>query len=485
MHYQSTRNTQLRLNSLDALNQGLSKDGGLLVPLSFPIFNLEAFLSMDYPSISTHILSAFFDEFDPQDLARCIREAYTGSFSSPAITPLVKVGNTYVLELFHGPTAAFKDIALQLLPRLLAQIKKDRHDSKLTAILTATSGDTGSAAINGFKDVPGFTITVFYPETGISQIQRKQMTTINARNVHAYGLKGNFDDAQRGVKDIFERSSEFPMALSSANSINIGRLLPQVAYYFKAYSDLVNSSDIRLGDEIVFSVPTGNFGNILAGYIAKSCGCPIKKLLCASNENDVLTDFLETGTYNRNRPFKVTSSPSMDILVSSNLERLLYWLSGCDDTMIKTFMNDLKIKGSYTLKQDAFERLQSIFIGTRTTEDQCSKVIRDVFEQSGYLLDPHTSVGMHAAKRYQESNPEDTVVVCATASPYKFPITVLKALDVSPSEDEFKNLDTLYEMTHVPIPEFLRQLSEKPEVHTRIIDPKDMEKTIKGDHDGL
>lgn len=485
MHYQSTRNTLLRLNGLDALNQGLSEDGGLLVPLCFPLFEMEEFLSMDYPSISTHILSAFFDEFDPEDLKRCVHEAYRDSFNTPEITPMVKVNGTYVLELFHGPTAAFKDIALQLLPRLLAQIKEDRYDTTLTAILTATSGDTGSAAINGFKDVPGFTISVFYPEIGISQVQRKQMTTVNAKNVHVYGIKGNFDDAQRGVKNIFAHSNEFPMALSSANSINIGRLLPQVAYYFKAYASLVNSGDIRLGDEVVFSVPTGNFGNILAGYIAKSCGCPIKKLLCASNENDVLTDFLKTGTYDRKRTFKVTTSPSMDILVSSNLERLLYWLSACDDMIIKSMMHDLEVMGSYTLNQDVFEKLQSVFIGSKTTEDQCSKVIHDIYEQSAYLLDPHSAVGMHAARSYQVSNPEDTVIVLATASPYKFPLTVLKALDVTTFEDEFKNLDRLFEFTHFPMPEFLKLLSQTPEVHTRIIEPSDMKNMIKGDHNGL
>jgi len=479
MKYLSTRNQSLSMNSQDALNQGLASDGGLFVPASIPCLELKTTLNKSFSELSFMILSLFLDDFPQTQLKACIDQAYTHSFDSPDITPVIKAGQTFILELFHGPTAAFKDVALQLLPRLLVTLKQLNHDDTVTSVLTATSGDTGSAALAGFKDVLGFTMTVFYPEIGISTIQRKQMTTQSASNLHVYGIHGNFDDAQRGVKSIFTQASHFDFPLSSANSINIGRFLPQITYYFKAYADLVQQKVLCLGDEVVFSVPTGNFGNILAAYIAKQMGLPIQHLLCASNENDVLTQFIQTGTYTRNRPFHVTSSPSMDILVSSNLERLLYWLTDRDSTQISTWMQDLDTTGSYTLDALTLSKLQALFIPYRLEEKDVEKTIHDTYQTSHYVCDPHTAIGVGAAHLYLKSHPEAIVIVAATASPYKFPKTVLKALHLETSPDDFENIDRLYEATHFPCPAFLKELKEKTEVHTQILHPSEMAQTIQ------
>lgn len=468
MKYLSTRNPEINCSSLEALNQGLAPEGGLYVPEFIPKVELKQTLHLSFSALSTHILSSFLDDFKPSELSACIQEAYAHSFDTPDITPIVKGGRPFVLELFHGPTGAFKDVALQLLPLLLKTLKQDAF---ITSVLTATSGDTGSAALAGFKDIPGFQLTVFYPESGISSIQRKQMTTQSASNLKVYGIHGNFDEAQKALKEVFKHASTYPFPLTSANSINIGRFLPQITYYFKAYADLVAKKVLCMGDPVSFSVPTGNFGNILAAYVAKEMGLPIEHLLCASNENDVLTQLIQTGTYNRQRPFHITSSPSMDILVSSNLERLLYWLTDKNSPQVSTWMKQLDEEGSYTLDALTLKKLQQIFIPYRIDQTEVKDTIRTTYHTNRYVLDPHSAIAYAAATRYFKHHPDAIVITCATASPYKFPKTVLEALDLKTSLDDFENMDRLFEATHFPYPSFLNELKGQEEVHTQVLYP--------------
>jgi len=462
MKYISTRNTQFYVDSPQAILDGLARDGGLYIPQTIPLFDLEKLSHCDFKGLMVEILTGYFDDFGRTALTTIVEKAFTDKFDSEAITPLSSAGDLHILELYHGPTAAFKDVALSVLPHLMAHAKQVLHQEETLHILTATSGDTGSAALAAFADVDGFTITVLYPSSGISEIQKRQMITHHGKNTTVVGIEGNFDDAQGAVKDIFNHSSEFKLHLSSANSINIGRLIPQVTYYFKAYFDLVHQGNIDLGQKVSFSVPSGNFGNILAAYLAKASGCPIKHLICASNENQVLTDFIETGTYDRRRPFYQTSSPSMDILISSNLERLLALMSHRDANLIDNLMNQLSQQGFYTLPSDLHINIKKLFCAEMVSQEQVLKTIQSFYSTTDVLLDPHSAIGVSAALKHKGQEP---MIVCATASPFKFPTTVLKALGKAVSENDFDNLDILKQFSHQACPRHLQDLRNEPIRH--------------------
>ena len=474
MLYHSTRSENHRADSAQAVLEGLAPDGGLYMPQSIPGFDWKACLNGSSQDMATQILSALLP--DIPDMKTLVNRAYTGKFETEDLTPTVSVGPFQVLELFRGPTSAFKDVALSMLPQLLTAAKDVKGVKEDILILTATSGDTGKAALEGFHDVPGIRICVFYPEGGVSQVQRAQMVTQEGSNVTVCAVRGNFDDAQTGVKNIFAacQGKDLPYRLSSANSINIGRLAPQIMYYFRSYRDLLDAGVIQLGQEVNFSVPTGNFGDILAGYLAKLLGLPVGRLICASNANNVLTDFIRTGTYNRLRPLLKTTSPSMDILVSSNLERLLYLLSG-DASLVSDLMKQLNQEGSYTVPAPLLEKIQSLFWAAYCDDARAEEIMGRVYREFGYLCDPHTASGWVAAEDYgKETGDNRPMVVLSTASPYKFPAAVLKAIggDLSGSEfDQMKRLETL---SGVPTPKNLSSLEGKPEKHTGVINKEDM-----------
>ena len=474
MKYRSTRDNNIIKDDKVALLQGLSEDGGLFVleNLSDKKINLENLIDKSYTEIAFEVLKLFFS-FDENKLKSVIEKAYS-KFSTSKVTPLVELKNAHVLELFHGPTSAFKDVALTLLPYLI-QLALEGSDQEIL-ILTATSGDTGKAALEGFKDVKQTEIIVFYPKNGVSKVQELQMRTQEGNNTKVCAIEGNFDDAQTAVKNIF-LDEELQKKLgkkkfSSANSINIGRLTPQIVYYIVAYIDLVKNKKINLGDKINFVVPTGNFGDILAGYYAKKLGLPVNKLVCASNENNVLYDFLTTGIYNRNREFLKTISPSMDILISSNLERLLYDLSGSDDKYIKSLMDELKQNGKYQVNTDILAKLKAEFGSGYASDEETSKIIKKVWEEEKYLLDPHTAV---AYKVMLEQNLDGTTVVLSTASPYKFCTSVTNAVLNITDEDEFKLMEKLHEFTKVAIPENLKNLNTKEIRHNDVVKKEDMD----------
>ena len=474
MLYHSTRNRNLTADSACAVLQGLAPDGGLYMPQALPVFDWVKCIKGTAQEMSTMILSALLPEIPQMDTL--VKNAYTGKFESEELTPTVPVGDFHVLELFRGPTSAFKDVALCMLPQLLTAAKKEKGQEKDILILTATSGDTGKAALAGFQDVPGIKICVFYPQGGVSQIQRAQMVTQEGQNVTVCAVHGNFDDAQTGVKNIFAacRDKELPVELSSANSINIGRLAPQIMYYFKAYRDLLDAGKIALGDEVNFSVPTGNFGDILAGFLAKKLGLPVGRLLCASNANNVLTDFIRTGTYNRLRPLLKTTSPSMDILVSSNLERLLYLLSG-DTELVAELMARLNREGSYTVPAVLLEAIQHEFWAGCCDDAGAKATMGKVFAETHYLCDPHTAAGWTVAEDYvNQTGDTRPMVVLSTASPYKFPAAVLDAIGGDISGDEFTLMERLEELSGMPIPKNLSGLRGKPERHTGVIPKEEM-----------
>ena len=474
MIYHSTRSTALRADSAHAVLEGLAPDGGLYMPEALPEFDWKACLKGSAQEMSTAILSALLPDI-PQ-MRTLVSRAYTGKFQTEDLTPTVPVGDFHVLELFRGPTSAFKDVALCMLPQLLTAAKAKCGMEQDIMILTATSGDTGKAALSGFQDVPGVRICVFYPDGGVSQVQRAQMVTQEGSNVAVCAVKGNFDDAQTGVKNIFAacQGKALPFALSSANSINIGRLAPQIMYYFKAYRDLLDAGKIKLGDEVNFSVPTGNFGDILAGYLAKRLGLPVGKLICASNANNVLTDFIRTGTYDKRRPLLKTTSPSMDILVSSNLERLLYLLSG-DTALVAELMKKLNTEGCYTVPDDLLKAIQAEFWAGCCDDARAAKTIGSVFAELNYLCDPHTAAGWTAAKDYvNQTGDTRPLVVLSTASPYKFPAAVLSSIGGDLSGDEFTQMERLEALSAVPIPKNLATLRGKPERHTGVIEKAHM-----------
>ena len=474
MQYHSTRSAVPEVNSAQAVLLGLAGDGGLYLPKQIPAFDWQKCVAADTMEMANQILSAFLP--DIPDMENLVRKAYTGKFETEELTPTVPVEDFTVLELFRGPTSAFKDVALSMLPQLMTAAKDKCGMSEDILILTATSGDTGKAALEGFRDVPGIRICVFYPDGGVSQVQRRQMVSQEGENVTVCAVRGNFDDAQTGVKRIFSacKDKDLGVKLSSANSINIGRLAPQITYYFKAYRDLLDRKQIKLGDEVNFSVPTGNFGDILAGYLAKLLGLPVGKLICASNANNVLTDFIRTGTYDRRRPLHKTESPSMDILVSSNLERLLYLMSG-DTELVASLMKRLDAEGSYTIPEAMLYKIQNQFWAGFCDDARGADAIRNVWEKYGYLCDTHTAAGWAVAEDYvNQTSDTRPMVVLSTASPYKFPKAVLAAIGGDTSGDEFTLMERLEAMTQVKIPANLSGLRQKPERHTGVINKEDM-----------
>ena len=474
MLYRSTRGSAPAVDSAGAVLSGIAPDGGLYLPEALPAFDWRACLQKDTISMAASLLAALLPGIP--DMNTLTRRAYLGKFQTDDLTPTVAVGDFTVLELFRGPTSAFKDVALCMLPQLLTASKAVKGIREDILILTATSGDTGKAALEGFRDVPGVKICVFYPDGGVSQVQRAQMVTQEGNNVTVCAVRGNFDDAQTGVKNIFAacQGKALPYRLSSANSINIGRLAPQLTYYFAAYRDLVARGQIQVGDRVNFSVPTGNFGDILAGYLAKQLGLPVGTLICASNANNVLTDFIHTGIYDRRRPLLKTQSPSMDILVSSNLERLLALLSG-DTELVSGLMAKLNTEGFYQVPGDLLEKIQASFFAGCSDDCRGQEVIGRVWREQGYLLDPHTAAGWACAEDYRAQTGDTApMVVLSTASPYKFPAAVLTAIGQSLSGSEFDQMRQLEDVTGVPIPKNLAALAGKPQRHTAVVEKSEM-----------
>ncbi len=487
MQFKSTRDSSVSVSSAMAIKTGLSPDGGLFLPEIIPHIDLnkiESLASMSYNERAKTILSLFLTDFTEEELNDCVNKAYNREkFETEEIAPVYKTTEgTYFLELWHGPTCAFKDMALQILPHLLSKSIKKTGETKEVVILVATSGDTGKAALEGFKDVEGTRIIVFYPACGVSDIQKRQMITQEGNNVDVAAVIGNFDDAQSGVKKIFtdkeycEMLEQNGFMLSSANSINWGRLVPQIVYYFSAYANLVKNDEIKLGEKINFVVPTGNFGNILAGYYAKEMGLPVEKLICASNENNVLTDFIKTGIYDKCRQFKTTISPSMDILISSNLERLLYILTSGDDKKVSEWMNDLKDTGKYEVTEDVKKKINDAFYAGCCDDLETIAEIKKVEEENSYVIDTHTAVAKKVYEDYKKETNDDTkTVIVSTASPFKFADSVLSAIkDEVTSENEFEMLDELSETANLAIPKPLAELDKKPVIFNTTCEKHEM-----------
>ncbi len=486
--YKSTRDAQHTVTASEAILKGLAEDGGLFVPVSVPRLDvtMEELKDMSYQETAYAVMKQFLTDFTEEELKHCIESAYDSKFDTEAIAPLVKVGDTYHLELFHGATIAFKDMALSILPHLLTTSAKKNHVTHEIVILTATSGDTGKAALAGFADVPGTRIIVFYPKNGVSRVQELQMVTQKGDNTAVVAIHGNFDNAQTGVKALFEDKeleqelAEKGYQFSSANSINIGRLVPQVVYYVYAYAKLLQNKEIASGEKINVTVPTGNFGNILAAYYAKQMGVPIAKLICASNENKVLFDFFQTGTYDKNREFVLTSSPSMDILISSNLERLIYTIAGADAEKNQELMKALRTEGRYEITPEMKGQL-SDFVGGYATEEETMAAIRDIYNSTGYVMDTHTAVASHVCRAYRENSEDHTkTLVASTASPYKFVKSVMTAIDGKyDSMDEFALIDELEKVSRTAIPHAIEEIRNAQVLHTRECDPAQMKDTVK------
>lgn len=541
--FHSTRSRTAHLTAKEAIRRGIAPDGGLFVTdeLGAEPIDLAGLAAKDYSELAREILGALLPDYTPAEIAACVEEAYGHTFASAEVTPLVRLGEagpqqagaagaaddtaakaepdateeapgaaaeandataaapqasaaagsraaasdsaanipTYVLELWHGPTSAFKDVALQMLPRLMARTTAATAAEKIM-IVTATSGDTGKAALEGFADAPGCGITVFYPEGKVSRVQELQMSTQQGANVAVCGVRGNFDDAQSAVKRIFadrelaDRLAKQGVMLSSANSINVGRLVPQVVYYFSAYAQLLRDGAIEAGDAVEFCVPTGNFGDILAGYYASRLGLPVAKLLVASDRNNVLIDFLATGTYDRNRPFFTTTSPSMDILISSNLERMLYYLSEGDCELVARLMHDLAASGAYALPDGLLERIRGVFGGGWASEEQVAQAIAACWNEHGYLIDPHTACGYHVLETTAAAPAAKARVLLSTANPYKFPRAVGDALGLACPEDDFACMQVVEDATGTTAPEQLSSLQNKPVLHTDVVDVDEM-----------
>ena len=486
MFYKSTRNSSVNVSSAQAIAQGISKDGGLFVPSEIPSITLDDVKKlgkMTYAERAFFVFSKFLTDFTDAEIRYCVDNAYNDkNFDSDSIAELAHLfDGTYMLELWHGPTCAFKDMALQILPYLLTTSAKKLDLGKKIVILVATSGDTGKAALEGFRDVPDTQILVFYPEDGVSAMQKKQMTTQEGANVGVCAIKGNFDDAQNGVKAIFtdaeiaDTLSANGMQFSSANSINWGRLAPQIIYYVSTYAQLVEDQAIDLGEPINIVVPTGNFGNILAGYYAKKMGIPVNKLICASNANNVLTDFINTGVYDRNRQFYTTISPSMDILISSNLERLLYHLCGENDATIRDWFGKLASEGRYEVSEDVKKVLSEEFYAGCCNDDQTKACIKGIYDKYSYTCDTHTAVAVKVYQDYKAATGDDTVtVIASTASPYKFSGSVLSALGADTAADEFALVDRLAEASKLPVPASLAALKNKEVRFSETVDKAEM-----------
>lgn len=486
LYFQSTRNKNNKVTASQAVLQGLAVDGGLYVPSKLPDFNLNfnELSQLSYQEIALKILQPFFDDYTSEELAYCVNSAYDQKFDTSEIAPLKKVGNEFFLELFHGSTIAFKDMALSILPYLMTTAAKKNHVENEIVILTATSGDTGKAAMAGFADVPGTSIIVFYPKDGVSQIQERQMVTQKGINTHVIAIDGNFDAAQTNVKKMFnnealrEKLSANGKQFSSANSMNIGRLFPQVVYYVYAYAQLIKQGEITVDESINFSVPTGNFGNILAAYYAKAIGLPINKLICASNENHVLTDFFNSGAYDKNRDFFVTTSPSMDILVSSNLERLIFHLTDDDDQATAQFMSDLESKGEYRITDDMQAQLKDFFAGF-ATEDQTTEQIAQTFKTEQYIEDPHTAVAEAVYQKYlNKTGDQTTSVIVSTASAYKFPRVVVEAINGLTDADDFELVKTLNQISNIEIPSAVKDLFTAEIRHQTVVAEDEMQSIV-------
>ena len=486
--YKSTRSKEGTLKASEAILKGLADDGGLFVPLEIPKLDVsvEELSKMTYQQVAYEVMKLYFTDFTEEELEYCINNAYDSKFDTEEIAPLAEVQGTYYLELFHGKTIAFKDMALSILPYLLTTSAKKNNVKNEIVILTATSGDTGKAAMAGFADVPGTRIIVFYPDGGVSPIQEKQMVTQKGDNTYVVAIKGNFDQAQSGVKAIFgdkklaaemdKRGYQF----SSANSINIGRLVPQVAYYVYAYAKLYAEGKLAKDQKMNVVVPTGNFGNILAAYYAKNMGLPIAKLICASNENKVLFDFFKTGEYDKNREFILTTSPSMDILISSNLERLIYKIAGNDADKNNELMNSLKVNGKYDITDDMKKQLDD-FYGNYASEEETAETIRDTYDKTGYIMDTHTSVAASVYKKYKAETNDDTVtVIASTASPFKFTRSVMVAIDPKyDSMGDFELVDELSKIGNVKVPNAIEEIRNAEVRHNNLVEVDGMKDIVK------
>ncbi|MCM1007808.1 MAG: threonine synthase [Ruminococcus flavefaciens] len=491
MFYNSTRNSNVKVSSAEAITQGISVDGGLFVPESIPELSLDeikAVGEMKYADRAAFVFSKYLTDFTDAEIHYCTDNAYsTKNFETESIAELAHLfDGTYMLELWHGPTCAFKDMALQILPYFLTTSAKKINLDKKIVILVATSGDTGKAALEGFKDVDGTSILVFYPEDGVSPMQKRQMKTQEGENVGVCAIKGNFDDCQNGVKAIFtneEVKAQLDangLMFSSANSINWGRLVPQIVYYISSYAELVKDGEIALGEKINIVVPTGNFGNILAAYYAKHMGVPVNKLICASNVNNVLTDFINTGVYDRNRQFYATVSPSMDILISSNLERLLYLMTDKNDAVIREWFGKLSSEGKYEVSDDVKAKLQEEFCAGFCDDAQTKEAIHAVYEKYSYTCDTHTAVALKVYNDYKAATGDTTkTVIASTASPYKFSAAVLEALEGKNSDiDEYDKVDRIAELSKIPVPSALADLKNKPERFNDVIDKADQKNYV-------
>lgn len=488
IYYRSTRGLEGELTASQAILKGIADDGGLFVPTIIPKIDkdFKELSDMNYRQLAHYVLSKFLTDFTEEELKYCIENAYDDKFDTKDVAPMVKVGEDFFLELFHGPTLAFKDMALSILPYLLTTSAKKQNLDKEIVILTATSGDTGKAALEGFTDVDGTKIIVFFPEEGVSQIQKMQMLTHKGNNTFVVGIEGNFDDAQSGVKRIF-RDENFAKLLeenncifSSANSINIGRLLPQIVYYFHAYLNLYKKSEIKEDEKINVVVPTGNFGNILAAYYAKEMGIPINKLICASNDNKVLYDFITTGTYDKSRDFIITNSPSMDILISSNLERLLYLISNNDSAKVKALMNNLDTVGSYEISDDMRKNLKD-FYGNFATQKETEESIKSVYKKQGYLMDTHTAVAYNVNEKYTEQAKDSSkAVIVSTASPYKFTYAVMNSLDSK--YENYNDFQLVKEMSNLlgkEEPSAIKEMENREIMHKNICKKDELELKVK------
>lgn len=488
MLYVSTRNAQEKVTASQAVLKGLAEEGGLFVPEEIPVLDVavETLADMTYQEMAYEVMKLFLTDYTEEELKKCIENAYDSKFDVREIAPLVKVQDVSYLELFHGATIAFKDMALSILPHLLITAARKNHVANDIVILTATSGDTGKAALAGFAGVDGTKIIVFYPKDGVSPIQQKQMVTQKGDNTFVVGINGNFDQAQTGVKQMFSDpalAKEMEAAgyqFSSANSINIGRLVPQIVYYVYAYAKMVKTGEIRVGEQMNVVVPTGNFGNILAAFYAKNMGLPIGKLICASNENKVLYDFFATGTYDKNREFILTSSPSMDILISSNLERLIYRIAGDSAAKNRELMKSLQEEGRYTITEEMRAKLAD-FYGNYASEEETAAVIREIYEESGYIIDTHTAVAAAVYKKYQKETGDDTkAVIASTASPYKFTRSVMTAIDDKyDSRPDFELVDELEKLSKVKVPQAIEDIRTAPILHKTICEVGEMEQVVK------
>ncbi|MBF7083132.1 threonine synthase [Desulfallas sp. Bu1-1] len=493
MLYESTRGDYQQLSAAEAIKLGISPDGGLFVPeerVSIPAEEIVALAGVPYQDRAIRILQPFLSGFTVEEISQCVNDAYNGnSFDHPAVAPVVHLADRLgVLELWHGPTCAFKDMALQILPHLLVKSVEKTGETAGILILVATSGDTGKAALEGFKDVPRTAIAVFFPDEGVSEVQKLQMITQEGGNVGVFAVRGNFDDAQTGVKEIFGDASAAGEILrrgykfSSANSINWGRLVPQIVYYFSAYADLLAGRRIEPGEKVNFVVPTGNFGNILAGFYAGRMGLPVNKLICASNENNVLNDFIRTGIYDRKREFKKTLSPSMDILISSNLERLLFELTGHDAARVRRWMLELRENWRYEVDDSTRAKVRDLFWSDYASDAETIQSIKDTYARYGYIVDTHTAVGMNVYGKYRKSSGDDSyTVVLSTASPFKFNASVALALlgeDKTAGKSEFELLQLLSDFSNLPVPPGLRDLDKRPVRHGDVVEKEDMKRAV-------